>query len=72
MSWVANEVAGCRLKEQRLTQRLEVIVERLGAKPTASIRAACQGWGASESDVQSWAERLGGVLEEAMPHVFPT
>ncbi len=27
---------------------------------------------ASESDVQSWAERLGGVLEEAVPHLFPT
>jgi predicted N-formylglutamate amidohydrolase len=27
---------------------------------------------ASESDVQSWAERLGGVLEATVPHVFPT
>jgi Transposase DNA-binding/Transposase Tn5 dimerisation domain len=45
MSWVANEVAGCRLKDQRLTQRLAVIVERLGAKPTASIPAACRNWG---------------------------
>jgi hypothetical protein len=49
MSWVANEVAGCRLKDQRLTQRLAVIVERLGAKPTASIPAACQGWGETQA-----------------------
>ena len=27
---------------------------------------------ASESDVQSWAKRLGGVLEAAVPHLFPT
>ena len=27
---------------------------------------------ASESDVQSWAKRLGGVLEAAVPHVCPT
>jgi len=27
---------------------------------------------ASESDVQRWAERLGGVLEAAVPHVCPT
>ena len=27
---------------------------------------------ASESDVQSWAKRLGGVLEEAALHLFPT
>jgi Transposase DNA-binding/Transposase Tn5 dimerisation domain len=49
MSWVANEVAECRLKDQRLTQRLAVIVERLGAKPTASIPAACQGWGETQA-----------------------
>jgi Transposase DNA-binding/Transposase Tn5 dimerisation domain len=49
MSWVANEVAGCRLKDQRLKQRLAVIVERLGAKPTASIPAACRGWGETQA-----------------------
>jgi len=27
---------------------------------------------ASESSVQTWAERLGAVLEDAVPHVFPT
>lgn len=27
---------------------------------------------AAESDRQSWAERLGGVLEEAIPQMFPT
>jgi hypothetical protein len=49
MSWVANEVAGGRLKDQRLTQRWRVIVERLGAKPTASMPAACQGWGETQA-----------------------
>lgn len=43
MSWVADEVVGCQLKDQRLKPRLEVIVERLGAKPAASIPAACHG-----------------------------
>jgi hypothetical protein len=28
---------------------LAVIVERLGAKPTASIPAACQGWGETQA-----------------------
>jgi transposase-like protein len=36
MSWIANEGAGCRLKDQRLKPRLERIVERLSAKPPAS------------------------------------
>jgi hypothetical protein len=49
MSWVANEVAGCRLKDQRLKPRLERILERLSAKPTASIPAACHGWGETQA-----------------------
>ena len=49
MSWVAHEVAGCRLKDQRLTRRLAVIVERLGAKPTESIPAACHSWGETQA-----------------------
>jgi Transposase DNA-binding len=49
MSWGANEGAGCRLKDPRLQERLKVIVERLGAKPTASIPAACHGWGQTQA-----------------------
>jgi hypothetical protein len=49
MSWVANEVAGCQLKDQRLKPRVEVIIERLGAQPTASIPAACHGWGETQA-----------------------
>jgi hypothetical protein len=49
MRWVANEVAGCRLKDQRLQQRLARIVERLGAKPAASIPAACHGWSETQA-----------------------
>lgn len=49
MSWVANEVAGCRLKDQRLKPRLELIVERLSAKPTESIPTACHGWGETQA-----------------------
>jgi Transposase DNA-binding/Transposase Tn5 dimerisation domain len=49
MSWVANEVAGCQLKDQRLKLRLERILERLSAKPTESIPTACQGWGETQA-----------------------
>src|SRR5262249_9310018 len=49
MSWVANEVVGCRLKDQRLKPRLERILERLGTKPTASIPAAWQSWGETQA-----------------------
>jgi transposase-like protein len=66
MSWVTNEVAGCWLKDQRLQQRLAVIVERLGAKPTASIPAACQGWGETQATYRFLSnERVeaGEILE---------
>jgi hypothetical protein len=66
MSWVANEVAGCRLKDQRLQQRLAVIVERLGAKPTARIPTACQGWGETQATYRCLSnERVeaGEILE---------
>ena len=49
MRWGAHEGAGCRLKDQRLPPRLAVSVERLGAKPTASIPAACHSWGETQA-----------------------
>jgi hypothetical protein len=41
------------VKDQRLTQRLAVSVERLGAKPTESIPAACHSWGETQATYRS-------------------
>ncbi|MFZ0257415.1 MAG: transposase DNA-binding-containing protein [Gammaproteobacteria bacterium] len=41
-SWAAKEMAGENLGNQRLNRRAARLLERLGAKPTVSIPAACQ------------------------------
>ena len=44
-SWVAEEFSGMALGDERLNKRAKVLMERLSAKPTASIPMACRGWG---------------------------
>ena len=45
MTWAADEFATVDLGDKRLNSRLVKLAEQLGAKPTASIPAACGGWG---------------------------
>ena len=41
-NWAAREMAGANLGDQRLNRRAAGLLERLGAKPTVSIPAACK------------------------------
>jgi hypothetical protein len=41
---LASELTGIDLGDQRLNRRAQGVLEALGAKPTASIPAACGGW----------------------------
>ena len=45
MTWAAEEFATVDLSDKRLNSRLVKVAEQLAAKPTASIPAACGGWG---------------------------
>lgn len=45
MAWAAEEFATAQLGDKRLNDRLIKLAEQLAAKPTASIPAACGGWG---------------------------
>lgn len=45
MGWAGEEFATADLGDKRLNSRLVKLVEQLAAKPTASIPAACGGWG---------------------------
>lgn len=49
MSWAAEEMAGADLGDKRLNQRLVRLVDRLGAKPVASIPGACGGWAETQA-----------------------
>jgi hypothetical protein len=42
--WTEQEFAGLDLGDARLDRRAKKLVERLAAKPTASIPEACDGW----------------------------
>lgn len=43
--WAATEFAQLDLGDARLDKRARVLMERFAANPTASIPAACHGWG---------------------------
>nr|WP_281178489.1 IS4 family transposase [Thauera butanivorans] len=42
---MAEEFSGMALGDERLNKRAKVLMERLSAKPTASLPMACRGWG---------------------------
>ena len=45
MTWAREEFRTARPGDKRLNDRLVKLAEKLAAKPTASIPAACGGWG---------------------------
>jgi hypothetical protein len=44
LSWAQEEVRTADLGDQRLNQRLAIVLEQLGRHPQLSIPAACGGW----------------------------
>jgi len=44
MDWVTKEVKNINFGDKRLNKRFGNLLEKLGAKPTCSIPAACNGW----------------------------
>lgn len=42
--WVAEELTGMDLGDARRNKRAKHLIERLVAKPAASIPMACRGW----------------------------
>jgi hypothetical protein len=43
-TWIEVETAGVNFGDERLNRRYELLLERMGDKPTLSIPAACHGW----------------------------
>jgi len=42
--WIEQEFAGLNLGDARLNRRAKKLIERLAAKPKASIPEACDSW----------------------------
>jgi len=63
--WIADEFSGMDLGDERLNKRARILMERLSAKPTASIPMACNGWAETiaayrflANDEVEWADIL--------------
>lgn len=48
-TWCDEELAGCRLADERLSRRLRQLVERMGGAIGASIPLACQDWASTKA-----------------------
>ena len=42
--WVVDEMAGARMKDQRLTKRLGLLLSQLSQDPERSVPSACKQW----------------------------
>ncbi len=49
MSAIVAELATINLGDQRLNRRARRVMAKLGANPSASIPAACGGWGDTQA-----------------------
>jgi hypothetical protein len=63
--WIADEFSGMNLGDERLNERARILMERMSAKPTASIPMACSGWSETmaayrflANDELEWADIL--------------
>jgi hypothetical protein len=62
MSWTTDAVIEGRLCDRRLQRRLGQVLERLSARPTESIPAACRGWAETQAAYRFLSnERVGAV-----------
>ena len=67
-NWAAREMAGVNLGDERLNRRAARLLERLGAKPTVSIPAACKGWAETQAAYRFFTQEQVTVQEILAPH----
>lgn len=48
-AWIAEELHGVDLGDERLNDRYSVVLDRLSAQPNVSIPAACEGWSETQA-----------------------
>ena len=66
--WVLNETKTADFGDQRLHRRFEVLLERLGDKPSLSIPAACSGTAETEAAYRFFDNQRVGSQEVLTPH----
>ncbi len=68
MSWAAKEFKTVDLGDKRLNKRLELLAERLGDKPTASLPGACKGWAETQGAYRFLSQEDVGWESILEPH----
>ena len=59
-AWIDDELAGCRLADERLGRRLRTLLEQLAGAMGDSIPLACQDWANTKAAYRFFAnERVG-------------
>jgi hypothetical protein len=66
--WVAEELAGVDLGDERLNKRCKRILERLAADPQASINGACRGWNETHAAYQFFSHEAVDEHQILAPH----
>jgi transposase-like protein/transposase Tn5 family protein/DDE family transposase len=70
--WVAEEMATVDLNDQRLSQRLRLILSQLAAHPTASLPAACGGYAEITAAYRFFDNDKVGFDGVLQPHIDRT
>jgi hypothetical protein len=66
--WVAMEFDGMNLGDKRLNRRAVKLAEKFAAKPTASIPAACGGWGETSAAYRFLSREKVSWQDILVPH----
>jgi len=72
MSALAAELASIDLGDKRLNRRAGKVLETLGEKPTASIPAACGGWGETRAAYRLFDQAKVTAEAVLAPHIVCT
>jgi hypothetical protein len=67
-AWVPQELTTADLGDERLDQRFAILLDRLSARPTASIPAACRGRAETEAAYRFFDNPRVGVDQILRPH----
>ncbi len=71
-SWIEDELRTVDLADERLDDRFRVVLERLYAKPTLSIPAACNGWAETQAAYRFFGNRKVNDQRLLRPHFDAT
>jgi hypothetical protein len=71
-AWIADELSGVNLGDERLNQRYALLLERLQDKPSISIPGACKGWAETQAAYRFFSNAKVSKEGILAPHIQAT